>query len=41
MDPVYSQLRDLSRFYQEINKDIVAHKNRLHRALQLTFPEIE
>ena len=41
MDPIYSQLRDLSRFYQEINKDIVAHKNRLHRALQLTFPEIE
>ena len=31
MDPVYSQLRDLSRFYQEINKDIVAHKNRLHK----------
>lgn len=41
MDPVYSRLRDLSRFYQEVNKDIVAHKNRLHRALQLTFPEIE
>lgn len=41
MNPIYEQLRDLNRFYQEVNKDIVAHKNRLHRALQLSFPELE
>ena len=39
--PVYTQLRDESRFYQEINEDVVQNKNRLHKLLQLTFPEIE
>lgn len=39
--PVYHELMDLSRFYQEINSDIVREKNRLHRSLQFTFPEIE
>lgn len=40
-DPVYSELMDQSRFYQEIISDLVTEKNRLHRILQLTFPEIE
>ncbi|BDR58678.1 IS110 family transposase [Xylocopilactobacillus apicola] len=40
-DPVYEQLKDLSRFYQEINTDLVRAKTRLHRVLQLTFPSIE
>ncbi|MCT2908108.1 IS110 family transposase [Schleiferilactobacillus harbinensis] len=40
-DPVYVQLMDEERFYQEINSDMVTAKNRLHRALQLTFPELE
>lgn len=39
--PVYERLHDLSRFYQEVSRDVVNHKNRLHRALQLTFPQIE
>lgn len=39
--PVYQKLRDLSHFYAEINEDVVSAKNRLHRALQLTFPELE
>lgn len=39
--PVYTELHDLERTYQQFNKDIVTNKNRLHRALQLTFPEIE
>lgn len=39
--PVYEQLHDLSRFYQEVSRDVVSHKNRLHRALQLTFPQLE
>lgn len=41
MNPIYHELMDLSRFYQEIVRDCVVNKNRLHRALQLTFPEIE
>ncbi|MBD8086362.1 hypothetical protein HUK45_09215 [Limosilactobacillus sp. c9Ua_26_M] len=32
---------DLSRFYQEVSRDVVNHKNSLHRALQLTFPQLE
>lgn len=32
---------DFSRFYQEVCKDVATHKNRLHRSLQLVFPEIE
>lgn len=40
-DPIYSELMDQSRFYQEIVSDLVTEKNRLHRILQLTFPEIE
>lgn len=38
---VYQELHDLSRFYQNLTEDIVRTKNRLHKALQLTFPEIE
>lgn len=39
--PIYDQLKDLNRFYQQLTSDIVQAKNRLHRILQLTFPEIE
>lgn len=39
--PAYRDLMDLSRFYQQINSDLVREKNRLHRVLQLTFPEVE
>lgn len=39
--PVYAQLKDLNRFYQQITSDSVQAKNRLHRVLQLTFPELE
>lgn len=38
---VYQNLRDLSRFYQNLTEDIVRTKNRLHKVLQVTFPEIE
>ncbi|AFS01038.1 IS110 family RNA-guided transposase [Lentilactobacillus buchneri] len=38
-DPIYQQLLDWSRFYDEITCDSVANKNRLHKALQCTFPE--
>ena len=38
---VYQELRDLSRFYQNLTEDIVRTKNRLHKALQVTFPKLE
>ncbi|SNV42142.1 transposase [Streptococcus acidominimus] len=40
-EDVYQELRDLSRFYQNLTEDIVRTKNRLHKALQVTFPELE
>jgi len=39
--PVYSELHDLERFYQEQNEDIVKEKNRLHKTISITFPEME
>ncbi|TGD20741.1 IS110 family transposase [Companilactobacillus suantsaicola] len=40
-NPIYVELLDEDRFYQELVSDFVSEKNRLHRVLQLTFPEIE
>lgn len=37
----YQQLNALSRFYAQLTDDVVASKNRLHKALQSTFPEVE
>lgn len=37
----YKQLNSLSRFYNQLTADLVMTKNRLHQALQSTFPEIE
>lgn len=37
----YHQLNALSRFYDQLTTDIVMAKNRLHKVLQFTFPEIE
>ena len=37
----YKQLNSLSRFYDQLTADLVMAKNRLHQALQSTFPEIE
>lgn len=39
--PVYTELHDVERFYQEENEDIVKEKNRLHKTLSVTFPEME
>ena len=38
---VYQHLRDLSRFYQNMTEDLVRAKNRLHKVLQVTFPQLE
>lgn len=40
-EKVYQNLRALSRFYQNLTEDIVRAKNRLHKVLQVTFPELE
>ncbi|RZI47913.1 IS110 family RNA-guided transposase [Lactococcus kimchii] len=40
-EEIFEHLRDLSRFYQNLTEDIVRSKNRLHKGLQATFPEIE
>lgn len=38
---VYQEMQANSRIYEQFSHDLVKYKNRLHRALQLTFPEIE
>lgn len=38
---IYHEMRDLSRFYQEIEDDIKRTRMHLHNALQLSFPELE
>lgn len=40
-EEVYQNLRDLSRFYQNLTEDILRTKNRIHKVLQVAFPEIE
>ncbi len=40
-EPLYKELRDLSRFYQEIMDEIGRMRMHLHNAIQLTFPELE
>ncbi len=39
--PVYKELMRENRYYQQCVSDLVTAKNRLHKALQDTFPEIE
>ena len=38
---IYHEIRDLSRFYQEIEEEIKRMRMYLHNALQLSFPELE
>ncbi|WP_139785623.1 IS110 family transposase [Cytobacillus gottheilii] len=38
---IYDDLRDLSRFYQEIEAEIKRTRMYLHHAIQLSFPELE
>lgn len=40
-EEIYQELRDLSRFYQNLTEDVVRSKNRLHKVLQVAFPELE
>ncbi|GGA65631.1 hypothetical protein GCM10008025_06790 [Ornithinibacillus halotolerans] len=38
---IYKDLRDLSRFYQEVEVEIKRIRMYLHNAIQLSFPELE
>ena len=40
-EEVYQHLRDLSRFYHTLTEDIARAKHRLHKVLQVIFPELE
>ena len=36
-DPIYRELTDMNRFYDQLNEDKKRARNRAHRVLQLTF----
>ena len=38
---IYSELREISTFYEEIQANLMKERNYLHAALQQVFPEIE
>ncbi|WP_050615882.1 IS110 family RNA-guided transposase [Bacillus testis] len=40
-DDVHQQLKSLSRLYDELDKELSMTRNRLHKVLQLTFPELD
>jgi transposase len=40
-EDLYQDLRDLSRFYQEVEEEIKRTRMHLHNCLQLVFPELE
>lgn len=40
-DPVYRELMDISRYYDQQTEDLKRTKNRIHRLIQLSFPGIE
>lgn len=41
LDPVYRELSDMSRYYDQQSDDIKRAKNRLHKVIQLSFPGFE
>jgi transposase len=40
-DHLFCQLKSLSRFYNELDDELSIIRNRMHKVLQLTFPELE
>ncbi len=40
-DEYYEQMRALTRYYDEIDEEIILLKSRMHAILQLSFPELE
>lgn len=39
--PIYKKLKALGHYYDQLTQDLVISKNRLHRVLQESFPDIE
>lgn len=40
-DDYYEQMRAITRYYDEIDEEIILLKSRMHAILQLSFPELE
>lgn len=40
-DDVYAQLKALSRHYGELDDELSIVRNRMHKVIQITFPELE
>ena len=40
-DTYYQQMRGYTRYYDEIDREVIQLSNRLHAILQISFPEIE
>lgn len=40
-DNVFYQLKPLSRFYNELDDELSLIRSRMHKVIQLTFPELE
>ena len=40
-DDYYEQMRALTRYYDEVNDEIVVLKSRMHAILHMSFPELE
>ncbi|MFP3668377.1 IS110 family transposase [Priestia sp. SIMBA_032] len=40
-DSLFHQLKSLSRFYSELDDELTVIRSRMHKVIQLTFPELE
>ncbi|KAF0815498.1 IS110 family transposase [Cytobacillus sp. FSL R5-0377] len=40
-EDLFLQLKSLSRFYSELDDELSVTRNRMHKVIQLTFPELE
>lgn len=40
-DDVYRQLKALSRYYNELDDELGVVRNRMHKVIQVTFPQLE
>ncbi|USK65610.1 IS110 family transposase [Peribacillus frigoritolerans] len=41
IDTLFQQLKSLSRFYSELDDELSVTRSRMHKVIQLTFPELE
>lgn len=40
-DSIFHQLKSLSRYYSELDDELSVARSRMHKVIQLTFPELE